>query len=111
MNTKVRDLETSRAALRQALCQFKNEGGHVYSTQFRDADELIEAIETHIRWLGIDRLEALVKVLRDEIKGWREQAAAEEHCQRTGGNPQGATAYRACADSLEGTLDEVEKMR
>ena len=46
--------------------------------------------------------------LHECIADWREQAAAEENCQRSGGDPKGATAYRHCADDLESTLAEMQ---
>ena len=47
--------------------------------------------------------------LRELITDWREQATAEEHCQRSGGNSKGAAAYRHCADDLEEVLKTIEK--
>jgi len=52
-------------------------------------------------------LEAAVKAARECVTDWREQASAEEHCQRSGGNPKGAFAYRHCADDLEQSLDQA----
>lgn len=50
--------------------------------------------------------DAVITAVRECIADWREQAAAEEHCQRTGGNPKGAMAYRRCADELEAALKD-----
>ena len=47
--------------------------------------------------------------LLDLVAEWRQQASAEEHCQRSGGNLYGARAYRTCADELEALLKELEK--
>ena len=45
--------------------------------------------------------------LQELVVDWREQAVAEEHCQRSGGNPKGAAAYRHCADDLEEILATI----
>ena len=46
--------------------------------------------------------------IREIVQDWREQASSEEHCQRSGGNPKGAVAYRFCADDLEAMIGELE---
>ena len=54
--------------------------------------------------------EKLRSDLLEMVVDWREQATAEEHCQRSGGNPKGALAYRNCADDLEELVKTIAEI-
>jgi hypothetical protein len=60
------DTNMTRDQLKSALHRFKNEGGFVYESQIKDAEELLGALEAHVLFLVRGELKRLVQGSRED---------------------------------------------